>query len=245
VNPRLPEAVLREPPNSQQMALQDHTGRWWFSSSSGLHGLIDLRKPANLQLLNGVGTSRFLEDSRGDLWIAVRYWDSTSAPHGLARWSRRSNTLVDETERLPPNARVSGISAFAEDRSGQIWIALGRPGGLLRLSDGRFRSMAVGVNGPVNQLRMDDAGRLWVAATEQGLGRIDDPTADQPALRLYTRSDGLSSDEVWCLETIRSAGRAFTLRQNQFERKENTAFDPARATPSTRNIGRYKRTQRA
>lgn len=199
VMPRLPTDVLNERPHSQHTALEDRSGRWWISSSLGLMGFRDLRRPPAIRLLPRSGTGRFFEDSRGDLWIAVRFWERRSAPHGVARWDRAQNQLIDETSRLPDHARSSVISAFAEDRAGQIWIGLGRPSALLRLKGGRFQHVPAGLNGPIQQLLSDSSGRLWIAASEQGLARIDDPDADEPRIRLYTRSEGLSSNEVWCM----------------------------------------------
>ena len=55
---------------------------------------------------------------------------------------------------------------------------------------------------PSEQLRtllVDRRGRLWLGTTASGLGWIDEPGAEAPAVSWYTSADGLSSDTVWTL----------------------------------------------
>src|SRR6266496_6635703 len=40
------------------------------------------------------------------------------------------------------------------------------------------------------------AGRLWLATTQGGMSRIDDPAAEHPTLFTYTTAHGLSSNEI-------------------------------------------------
>jgi signal transduction histidine kinase len=53
--------------------------------------------------------------------------------------------------------------------------------------------------GQVRGLFLDREGRLWIATSEGGLARIDDPTAKRPHLITYTTRDGLASNQVNCV----------------------------------------------
>jgi ligand-binding sensor domain-containing protein len=170
-----------------QMAMEDDRGAWWFSTASGLFRFTSPDKRFNLRLLPDFEVSRFFEDSVGDIWIA--HWPK------LARWERRSGVIHDESDRLPRDARP-GITAFAQDHGGTMWIGLS-DGSLLRLIDGKFQRLSASWSGHVNKLFVDSKGRLWATSTESGLGLIDDPQSPDPQVRRFTRAHGLSADEVW------------------------------------------------
>ncbi len=89
-----------------------------------------------------------------------------------------------------------------------MWFGLGRPGGLLRWRDGRFEEIAGAPAGTIEALYRDRSGRVWMASTESGLGRIDQPADAVPAVRVYNRSHGLASNEVWSLTEDRQ-GRIY------------------------------------
>ncbi|MGH3452270.1 MAG: two-component regulator propeller domain-containing protein, partial [Haloechinothrix sp.] len=95
-----------------QMAIQDHEGAWWFSTASGLFRFPTLGRPYDLRLLSGSTVNRFFEDSAGDIWISN--WPPGGKFAKLARWERHSGLVHDESQRLPPDARM-GIAAFAQD----------------------------------------------------------------------------------------------------------------------------------
>jgi signal transduction histidine kinase len=200
------------------MAMQDRKGAWWFSTISGLFRFPTLESRFNLHLLPEVEVSRFFEDSVGDIWLG--HWPK------LERWERRSGVIHDESERLPPDART-GISAFAQDYGGAIWIGVTR-GRLLRLRDGRFQPLSANWAGHINKLFVDSKGRLWVTSTERGLGVIDDPQSPDPQLRRYTRAQGLSADEVWSVTEDR-LGRIYA----------GTAKGVDRLDPGTGRIVHY------
>lgn len=216
--PALPRSAAGVP-HWLHTAAQDHRGAWWFSTERGLFRFPALESPFDLNLLPDRHVDRFFEDAAGDLWISNWGYDGAH----VHRWQRSSRQIVDESHRLPAAARAVGISAFAQDRGGAMWIGLQRPGGVLRLRDGRFQPVARGLRGHIAQLFLDSQERLWIATTETGLGLIANPTATQPALRRYTRRDGLSSDEVWCV-TEDSLGRIYTGTSHGVDR-----VDPASA----------------
>ena len=202
--PALPEPAASTPYVSQ-MAMEDHKGAWWFSTVSGLFRFPTLSGRADLHLLSESAANRFFEDSAGDIWISS--WPPGGKSAKLTRWERHSGVIHDESERLPPDARM-GIAAFTQDHAGTIWIGLQRPGRLLRLREGRFQPLSADWRGHINKLFVDSKGRVWSTSTESGLGLIANPTSADPYLRRYTRAEGLSADEVWCVTEDR-LGRVY------------------------------------
>ena len=69
----------------------------------------------------------------------------------------------------------------------------------MRLKEGRFQPLSANWSGHTNRLFVDSKGRLWATSTDSGLGLIEDPQSPNPQLRRYTRAQGLSIDEVWCV----------------------------------------------
>ena len=90
------------------------------------------------------------------------------------------------------------ITAFAEDRSGELWIGFSE-GGLIRGRSNGFTEVTYQPTGSVQALHFDSAGRLWITSLTSGVSRLDEPTSGQPRFRSYTTADGLSSNHVWCV----------------------------------------------
>lgn len=185
-----------------QIHFQDHLGEWWMEAGYGLaryprvKQLEDLARTPPLAIYterDGLASNdifRLYEDSRGDIWISA--WGRS----GLTRWERATKRFhrFDESDGWP--MRVP--TAFREDRHGNIWMGLWDRG-LIRYRRGpteEFRSFDQIPDGSVLSIWLDHAGRLWVATTRGGLVRIDEPNADQPQFRAYTKKDGLSSNDV-------------------------------------------------
>ena len=90
--------------------------------------------------------------------------------------------------------------AFAEDRTGAVWI--GFDSGLARYGEGRmtFFGAADGVpSGGVHALHLDRDGRLWIASGAEGIARIDRPAEERPRFTRYRLAQGLSSDSTFSL----------------------------------------------
>lgn len=150
--------------------------------------------------LSGDAIFRIFEDSRSDLWFSTRRAAETNTQRGLTRWTRATGSFhaFSEMEGFPPDVSPS---AFAEDRSGALWLGLSE-GGLVRYRDGRFTrfSEQEGVpDGTVTDLYLDRSGRLWLASSRGGLGRLDDPSAPLPSFKFFTVADGLASNNVRCI----------------------------------------------
>jgi ligand-binding sensor domain-containing protein len=191
-----------------QISFQDHAGEWWVPTENGLlrfarpKRIEDLASatPAVYSTALGLPSDvvlRLFEDSRGDVWIGVY--------KGLARWIRRSGKIqaysgvdgIPFVTAHPPELPTP--NAIAEDRSGQIWIGF-HPSGLARVRGGRFEfftSVNGLPNGQINGVYCDSRGHVWVASSQGGLARIDNPGAAKPVFRVYTTAQGLSSNQVY------------------------------------------------
>jgi len=173
-----------------QTHLQDHLGEWWFATG---HGVFRYPKVKRLEDLAHTPPKaiypkphdifRLFEDSRGDIWISA--WD------GVGWWERA-------TEKFHSLADTTVISAFREDRAGNVW--LGRwTGDLTRYRNGQFETIFSHNEfhpGPINWLFLDQAGRMWAGTTRAGLLRFDNPTSDHPTYKVYSTKNGLSSNDV-------------------------------------------------
>ncbi|MBI4469925.1 MAG: hypothetical protein HY650_11460 [Acidobacteria bacterium] len=211
---------------SNQVAVQDHIGEWWIISSqfgelyrfpkiSRFEDLRTTRPKAVYTVRDGLGGPdlfRIFEDSRGDVWVS----SVSGIESGLVRWDRTSERFRDmsHAEGMPSLRGRTAIS-FRNDRAGKLWIGFS-PSGLVRYSpragprggtpqatrDGQFISFTPedGVPaGSINDLYIDDAGRLWIASTVGGLARLDDTIANRPSFVTYTTANGLSSNYIYCI----------------------------------------------
>lgn len=195
---------------TSNLVLRDHSGEWWVLTSRGVYrfgrvkrveGLASATPLAIYRTLNGLpGEYAYciFEDTRGDLWISVRWTERGLS--GLVRWNRSTGTFhaFSEAEGLPPGRSAA---SFAEDRSGGLWFGF-YEGDLVRYADGRFRrfTRADGVpEGFITGLHVDQSGRLWMASSAGGVGRMDDPAAEHPRFSRYTTQEGLSSNNARCL----------------------------------------------
>jgi len=198
-----------------QIAFEDHAGEWWVPGQGLLRyaavaHLADLaRYPPKETYTRKQGLPadvvlRIFEDSRGDIWIGCF--------EGLARWQRKDDRIqaftADEvlggTTDRPP--RMVTPFFFAEDTHGSIWIGM-FPFGLARFRDGHFDffSVADGLPpGRISGLYVDHLGRLWIASSYGGAGRIDETEAVHPTFHTYTTAQGLSSNQVFSIAEDRS-----------------------------------------
>jgi PAS domain S-box-containing protein len=190
-----------------QAGFQDRTGDWWIPTADGLYRYAALQNPQLLATnpkaiyttadgLSGDHVFRLYEDSRGDIWIG-----SISPKHDtLSRWDRAANKIHGFAQQLGDLSQISP-TAFREDAKGNIWIGYYN-GGLARYREGQFTVYSAQDGVPAGQVRaltLDHAGRLWIATTQGGLGRIDDPTTERPHFAVLTTADGLSSNQITSL----------------------------------------------
>ncbi len=200
--PRLPPGVLHQW-NSQVGFLDTHD-HWWLLTDKRLIQLPRGADPSHVAaarapagILEGRDALQLYEDRQGDVWIALR------SDSGLARWERRTGRVRDFTaaDGLPP----IGVSAIAEDHAGNLWLG-SRTGELVRYHAARFTRVPLGNSLPAGQitsLYADDAGRLWAGSNRAGLIRVEMPASPTPRITLYSRANGLWSDNVRSIVTDR------------------------------------------
>jgi signal transduction histidine kinase/ligand-binding sensor domain-containing protein len=185
-------------------------GEWWIAANDGLRRYPKVARFEDLANtppkkiytkedgLHGNEIFILFEDSRGDVWITT---DAGGGHDCLARWDRKTDTFVRyfcSDGGLPSD---SGPVSFAEDNYGNVWIGF-YFGGISRYKDGHFQfftakdGMAESMPGT---LYIDDAGRLWIGTSGEGLYRVDETNAEQPVFTSISTRDGLSSNQVICL----------------------------------------------
>ncbi len=221
-----------------QLFVHDRMQQWWVATAQGLfqfpslHSFADLARVRPLKMytskngLSGDEPFRLFEDSRGDVWISII---SSPAESYLNRWERATGKFHSYPKEIASRAD-SAPTAFQEDRAGNVWIGF-YWGGLARYRAGRFDSFTKtdGVPaGLIRALHVDAEGRLWIASTESGLGRVDDPTQDHPSFVRYTMKEGLSSDQITCI-TEDQWGRIYI----------GTGVGVDRLDPATGRVKRY------
>jgi ligand-binding sensor domain-containing protein/two-component sensor histidine kinase len=199
--------------------LRDHAGEWWIGTTDGIYVFPTVRDFSELQAArpraiyttkDGLAASvvfSLYEDSRGDIWIST----TSSDGNGLSRWERSSKTLrnMAGTEGLPSLKDVLPVS-FQEDRAGNMWIGFSQRG-IARYKDGRFTQIGSENGlpaGRVNDLLLDQQGRLWIATSRGGLSRIEEPDSNNPQPHNYGSAEGLSSNQVSAI-TEDSYGRIY------------------------------------
>ncbi len=202
--PTMPEGVVDQGWGSCQTVFQARDGAWWVPTGHGAlrypsGDLPDtaLRGRAEI-VMRGAQAFRMFEDSRGDVWIAT-----IGVPEKLVRWERATGDVVDLTEAVGPLEADDLFTVFCETRDGAVWAGTGK-GELMRYSGGRFERIETAVGAPLGWLRwmyVDDAGRLWIAASQGGLLRVDAPGAERLTFARYTMAEGLASDNVYCVTT--------------------------------------------
>ncbi len=209
IRPNLPRTLSNLGWGWNQLSLQDRGGEWWVPTGEGLFRFPPLARTGDLAMArpralytskNGLPVDdlfRLYEDSSGDLWIAT----FSESNNWISRWQRKTERLqtFSQSDGLPPLLPI--VRAFAEDRSGSLWIGL-EQGILIRYAAGRFRVFGEddGVPlGDISSLHVDQNGRLWLGSSISGLIRVDDPRADKPRFVAHNKRDGLSSSSIFCI----------------------------------------------
>ncbi|HTQ57410.1 MAG TPA: two-component regulator propeller domain-containing protein [Bryobacteraceae bacterium] len=201
-HPVIPKVLSDHPTwGMNQILLQARGGEWWAATQSGLcrfragpaEGLAS-RQPEACYAPDAE-VFRVFEDSRGGIWASAQ----SRQGDRLMRWDPAAKRLVRFQEG--PSHSPLLVSAFAEDRRGNIWMGTWVGGELYRYNGVGFSryGRADGVPpGTAFALLVDGAGRLWIGANG-GLGLIQDPGSRQIRGRLYSTTNGLASASVRCL----------------------------------------------
>ena len=167
-------------------------GAWWLTTAEGLFRFPPVRRARELTtsrptasftvgkgLLDNALDPVYL-DSNGDLWFAA--WSARTGAHALYHWESATDAVRNVSTANAPSLNRKTINAFAEDRSGRLWIGF-KEGGLVRGRSASFDELPHHPTEPVQGLYFDGAGRLWISSLENGVIRVDDPASDQPRFR--------------------------------------------------------------
>jgi ligand-binding sensor domain-containing protein len=182
-----------------QILLQSRTGEWWAATKGGLcrfsptmaEGLAG-RQPSACYAQD-LEVFRVFEDSKGYVWASGQF----GGENRLLRWDPARKT-IDRLEDGPQGRQL--VSAFAEDRDGNVWMGLwGADGGELFRYDGRhFTALKFPDAGPATifALLVDHGGRLWIASEGAGLGMLENPGQAPFHPRIFDTVSGLASNQV-------------------------------------------------
>ncbi|MDQ6803229.1 MAG: ATP-binding protein [Acidobacteriota bacterium] len=202
--PRFPKSIQYFGWGWNQIVLQARNGEWWWATGDGLcrfppaRSIADLVKTtplAHYNSSNGLPTQnvfRIFEDSRGDIWASV-----LADGHSVVRVDHASGKVqaFGVADGMPA---TGAPNSFIEDRGGNLWVGL-YDGGALRRRNGRFERIAGLPEGAVRDMLIDHRGRLWMAAESGGAVRIDNPAAEKPSIRVYTKTQGLSTNQIYSI----------------------------------------------
>ena len=183
-------------PNSEELArnyeisalYQDHAGRLWAGTQSGLAE----RQAGNWSFatnqLPGPVVRAVLADELGNLWVGMQ-------GAGLCRLSGQASTCFTKLDGLPSD----NVTCLYADKDNTLWV--GTSVGLARFRDQRWTSYAghfSGGSGNVSYLLDDDHGYLWLGssvgllrASKADLDAFAASKLDSVPVRSYGQPDGL------------------------------------------------------
>jgi signal transduction histidine kinase/ligand-binding sensor domain-containing protein len=228
VSPHLPRSDSPTASLTRQPAVQDKSGDWWVGTDYGLvhypqvNSLFDLATAQPIATYNNRNGLPFppnmnlYPDRSGNMWIGSI--DRSTGNGGLTEWSRKTRTL--QTFGASEGLRISSAPAsFCEDDSGSLWIGfLGSS--LARYRNGRFSAFTVADGlppGSIWSIYVDHLHRVWVATTEGGAARIDDPAQEHPQFKTFSTGQGLSSSQIQAI-TEDELGRMYFLTDRGLDR---------------------------
>ena len=197
----------------KHIPIRDRQGEWWWPTWKGLYryrnlgrmeAFLDARPVARYTTKDGLPADILgaaYADRRDDIWVST----FAGAKSFLARWERATGRfhVYSQADGFPEGRFPS---TFCEDQDGNLWVGF-RQGGLLRYRDGRFTlfDAAAGVPaGEIKQVYPDSRGRVWIASSNGGLGRVDNVSDERPTIATYTVNDGLASDSILCVAEDRA-----------------------------------------
>jgi ligand-binding sensor domain-containing protein/two-component sensor histidine kinase len=184
-----------------RILLQSRTGEWWAATTRGLCRFASV-KPADLNrrdprnCYTNDTVFRVFEDSKGGIWASGQ----SKPGNRLMRWDPLTNEIVTFPIPLGSSGNPDElVSAFAEDRQGNIWMGLWA-GGLYRYDGHRFqyfqKSDGLPGGGVFGLLAVENG--LWIASNG-GLGRIENTSDQAPRVEIYNTARGLASNSIFCI----------------------------------------------
>ena len=157
------------------------------------------------------------------------------------RWDPETNQMFRfPTPRYPGGPLDDLVSAFAEDRQGNVWMGLfdrRRCIDMTATGSVHFKKSDGVPGGTIHSLLVDENG-LWVASNGGGLGRIENPSDEHPQIEVYNTARGMASNSILCRDQ-RQAGA--DLRWNRQGRRSTGPENRAHpALFGRRRIGAWR-----
>ncbi|MGA3186611.1 MAG: two-component regulator propeller domain-containing protein [Bryobacteraceae bacterium] len=184
-----------------RILLQSRTGEWWAATNRGLCRF-GSAKPQDLNRRNprtcytNDTVFRIFEDSQGGIWASGQ----SKPGNRLMRWDPRTNKMfIFPVPRFPGGRTDDLVSAFAEDRQGNIWMGLWA-GGLYRYDGHRFHyfKKSDGLPGGTVNALLIEGDTLWIGSNG-GLSKIAATNGPQARIETYNTAHGLASNTVVCI----------------------------------------------
>jgi ligand-binding sensor domain-containing protein/two-component sensor histidine kinase len=184
-----------------RILLQSRTGEWWAATTRGLCRFasvkpadLNRREPRNCYTNDTV--FRVFEDSKGGIWASGQ----SKPGNRLMRWDPLTNKIVVFPLPLGSSGNPDElVSAFAEDRQGNIWMGLWA-GGLYRYDGHSFQyfQKSDGLPGGGVLGLLAEGNGLWIGSNG-GLGRIENTSEQNPRIEIYNTARGLASSSIFCI----------------------------------------------
>jgi ligand-binding sensor domain-containing protein/signal transduction histidine kinase len=222
-------------------SFQDRAGEWWVATTNGLYRFPKTGRVEDLGRmrphfffdvthgLQGSALDLIYPDTHGDIWITIENYHQAEnyAENDLARWDRATRNVHHYMGRKQQIQFKNVVTALREDASGNLWIGFDHGGGLVRYRNGLFEPLPdqKAFHGMIRAIFVDHAGRVWVASTQAGLTRIDNPASHHPQLTRFTTAEGLSSNEIRCIAEDRF-GRIYVGTNRGVDRLDSTPVPP-------------------
>jgi ligand-binding sensor domain-containing protein len=202
--PRADQRVVKEvvgsglPDRPVTALLQDHRGRIWVATPSGV-GYLENDRFVPVRAIPAGNVQSIVEDTAGDLWFA----HVTLGLIGLA-----PDGSVQQIPWTTLGSSAGADAVAADPVGGGLWLGFFQSG-IAYWKDGRVRASYAASNGLagsyVNDLWYDREGALWIS-TEGGLSRLKDGR-----IATLTRENGLPCASVhWAIEDDRHSFWLYT-----------------------------------
>ncbi|HEX8637690.1 MAG TPA: two-component regulator propeller domain-containing protein, partial [Pyrinomonadaceae bacterium] len=181
--------------------LSDRAGEWWFATGNGLYRfapvdqiekLIDAEPIHVYTTEHGLPSNKIrvvFEDSNRDVWMSF-----DDKPGQLTRWRRATNEFqgFGKEDGIPETCVPQN---FREDAAGNLYFPCFSETLIVRHGE-RFISFTHETFVKeywISDVLVDRKGRIWVATPTKGLLKIENLISGNPATKVYTTADGLSS----------------------------------------------------
>ena len=181
--------------------LQARSGAWWAATAAGLcrYAPVQAADLASIQpqacYARDTAVFQIFEDSKGRIWASTQILPSYAAR--LMRWDPATKA-ISWFDDVPDKDEL--VSAFAEDRDGNIWMGFERA-----ICFATTAGNSLSSSRPMASRRVQFRSCSSITAGDCGsLPRPDSDWSITPAVphfgvRIYKTSDGLASDAINCM----------------------------------------------